>query len=62
MEAGNRCKDENLPEEVIRRIVDVTSDINLCYSELRTAVHTDSGAKPEYICGWFAYGGSFDRS
>ena len=33
MEAGNRCKDENLPEEVIRRIVDVTSDINLCYSE-----------------------------
>ena len=33
MEAGNRCKDENLPEEVIRRIVDVTSDVNLCYSE-----------------------------
>ena len=32
MEAGNRCKDENLPEEVIRRIVDVTSDVNLCYS------------------------------
>ena len=31
LEAGNRCKDENLPEEVIRRIVDVTSDINLCY-------------------------------
>ena len=30
MEAGNRCKDENLPEEVIRRIVDVTSDVNLC--------------------------------
>ena len=29
MEAGNRCKDENLPEEVIRRIVDVTSDVNL---------------------------------
>ena len=28
MEAGNRCKDENLPEEVIRRVVDVTSDIN----------------------------------
>ena len=33
MEAGNRCKDENLPEEVIRRVVDVTSDVNLCYSE-----------------------------
>ncbi|MGB4408169.1 MAG: UDP-N-acetylglucosamine 2-epimerase (non-hydrolyzing) [Sphaerochaeta sp.] len=33
MEAGNRCFDENLPEEVNRRIVDVTSDVNLCYSE-----------------------------
>ena len=34
MEAGNRCKDENLPEEVIRRIVDVTSDINLCIPKM----------------------------
>ena len=33
MEAGNRCFDENLPEEVNRRIVDVTSDVNLCYTE-----------------------------
>lgn len=33
LEAGNRCFDENLPEEVNRRIVDVTSDVNLCYSE-----------------------------
>ena len=33
MEAGNRCFDENLPEEINRRIVDHTSDINLCYSE-----------------------------
>jgi UDP-N-acetylglucosamine 2-epimerase (non-hydrolysing) len=33
MEAGNRCFDENLPEEVNRRIVDVTSDVNMCYSE-----------------------------
>ena len=33
LEAGNRCFDENLPEEVNRRIVDTTSDINLCYSE-----------------------------
>ncbi len=33
MEAGNRCFDENLPEEVNRRIVDTTSDVNLCYSE-----------------------------
>lgn len=33
LEAGNRCFDENLPEEVNRRIVDVTSDVNLCYTE-----------------------------
>jgi UDP-N-acetylglucosamine 2-epimerase len=33
MEAGNRCFDENLPEEINRRIVDHTSDINLCYTE-----------------------------
>lgn len=33
MEAGNRCFDENLPEEINRRIVDITSDVNLCYSE-----------------------------
>lgn len=33
MEAGNRCFDENLPEEVNRRIVDVTSDVNMCYTE-----------------------------
>ncbi|OQB14348.1 MAG: UDP-2,3-diacetamido-2,3-dideoxy-D-glucuronate 2-epimerase [Firmicutes bacterium ADurb.Bin193] len=33
MEAGNRCFDENLPEEINRRIVDHTSDVNLCYSE-----------------------------
>lgn len=33
MEAGNRCFDENLPEEVNRRIVDHTSDVNLCYTE-----------------------------
>jgi len=48
MEAGNRCKDENLPEEVIRRIVDVTSDINLCYSEHARRYILDSGQKPEY--------------
>lgn len=33
MEAGNRCFDERLPEEVNRRIADVTADVNLCYSE-----------------------------
>ena len=48
MEAGNRCKDENLPEEVIRRIVDVTSDINLCYSENARKYILDTGVKPEY--------------
>jgi UDP-N-acetylglucosamine 2-epimerase (non-hydrolysing) len=48
MEAGNRCKDENLPEEVIRRIVDVTSDVNLCYSEQARRYILDSGVKPEY--------------
>ena len=48
MEAGNRCKDENLPEEVIRRIVDVTSDVNMCYSEHARRYILDSGVKPEY--------------
>ena len=48
MEAGNRCKDENLPEEVIRRIVDVTSDVNICYSEHARRYILDSGVKPEY--------------
>ena len=33
MEAGNRCKDECLPEETNRRIVDIISDVNMCYSE-----------------------------
>lgn len=48
MEAGNRCKDENLPEEVIRRIVDVTSDVNLCYSEHARRYILNSGVKPEF--------------
>lgn len=48
MEAGNRCKDENLPEEVIRRIVDVTSDINMCYSEHARRYILDTGVRPEY--------------
>lgn len=53
MEAGNRCKDENLPEEVIRRIVDVTSDVNLCYSEHARRYILDSGVRPEntYVVG-----------
>ncbi len=48
MEAGNRCKDENLPEEVIRRIVDVTSDLNLCYSEHARRYILESGVRAEY--------------
>ena len=48
MEAGNRCKDENLPEEVIRRIVDVTSDVNMCYSEHARRYILNSGVKSEY--------------
>ena len=48
MEAGNRCKDENLPEEVIRRVVDITSDVNLCYSENARRNILDTGVKVEY--------------
>jgi UDP-N-acetylglucosamine 2-epimerase (non-hydrolysing) len=53
LEAGNRCKDENLPEEVIRRIVDVTSDVNLCYSENARRYILETGVKPEntYVVG-----------
>ena len=53
MEAGNRCKDENLPEEVIRRIVDVTSDVNLCYSEHARRYLNVSGVAKErtYVTG-----------
>ena len=53
LEAGNRCKDENLPEEVIRRIVDVTSDVNLCYSEHARRYILETGVKPEntYVVG-----------
>lgn len=47
MKAGNRCKVENLPEEVIRRIVDVTSDVNLCYSEHAQRYILDTGVRPE---------------
>ena len=48
MEAGNRCKDENLPEEVIRRIVDVTSDVNMCYTEHARRYILDTGVRAEY--------------
>lgn len=44
MEAGNRCFDECLPEETNRRIVDVISDVNLCYSEHARRYLNVSGA------------------
>lgn len=47
MEAGNRCFDENLPEEVNRRIVDTTSDVNLCYSEHARRNLLEAGAAPD---------------
>lgn len=53
MEAGNRCKDECLPEETNRRIVDVISDVNLAYSEHARSWLRDSGLPPErtYVVG-----------
>lgn len=53
MEAGNRCFDENLPEEVNRRIVDVTSDVNLCYTEHARRYLNASGVPKErtYVVG-----------
>ncbi len=49
MEAGNRCKDECLPEETNRRIVDVISDINLCYSEHARRYLIENGLPKERI-------------
>ena len=47
MEAGNRCKDECLPEETNRRIVDAISDVNLCYSEFARKYLADTGLPKE---------------
>ena len=47
MEAGNRCKDERLPEETNRRIVDVISDVNLAYSEHARRYLAETGLPPE---------------
>lgn len=47
MEAGNRCKDECLPEETNRRIVDIISDVNMAYSEQARAYLTDCGLPKE---------------
>ncbi len=53
MEAGNRCFDECLPEETNRRIVDIISDVNLCYSEhARRYLNASSVAKERtYVTG-----------
>lgn len=53
MEAGNRCKDECLPEETNRRIVDVISDVNLPYSEAARKYLNDMGMPKErtYVTG-----------
>lgn len=47
MEAGNRCKDECLPEETNRKIVDITSDINMAYSEQARDYLTECGLPRE---------------
>lgn len=53
MEAGNRCKDECLPEETNRRIVDIISDVNLAYSEHARRYLLECGLPPErtYVTG-----------
>lgn len=53
MEAGNRCKDECLPEETNRRIVDIISDVNLAYSEQARRYLADCGLPKErtYVTG-----------
>ena len=53
MEAGNRCKDECLPEETNRRIVDIISDVNMCYSEHARRYLAEGGLPKErtYVTG-----------
>ncbi len=53
MEAGNRCFDENLPEEINRRIIDHTSDVNLCYTEHARRYLNGEGVPKErtYVVG-----------
>jgi UDP-N-acetylglucosamine 2-epimerase (non-hydrolysing) len=49
MEAGNRCFDERVPEEINRRIVDHTSDVNLPYTEHARRYLLDEGLRPETV-------------
>lgn len=53
MEAGNRCFDECLPEETNRRIVDIISDVNICYSEHARRYLNATNVAPQrtYVCG-----------
>ncbi|MBD5290221.1 MAG: UDP-N-acetylglucosamine 2-epimerase (non-hydrolyzing) [Bacteroides sp.] len=53
LEAGNRCFDECLPEETNRRIVDIISDVNICYSEHARRYLRDNGVARErtFVCG-----------
>lgn len=58
MEAGNRCKDECLPEETNRRIVDIISDVNMAYSEHGPPV--PAGLRPPEgadVCDRISHGG-----
>lgn len=48
MEAGNRCFDQNVPEEINRRIVDCTSDVNLAYTEHARRYLLSEGMRKEY--------------
>lgn len=66
MEAGNRCKDECLPEETNRRIVDIISDVNLAYSEHARRYLAECGCPKErtFVTGSpmaEVLGGSIDR-
>ena len=49
MEAGNRCFDDRVPEEINRRIVDHTADINLCYSDIARQYLLAEGLPPDRV-------------
>jgi len=53
MEAGNRCFDQNVPEEINRKIVDHISDVNLCYTEhgRRNLIHEGLPARYVFVTG-----------
>lgn len=49
VEAGNRCYDPNVPEEINRRLIDHISDINICYMEHARRNLLQEGLKPQYV-------------